>query len=166
MKFLFCFYLSFQKNLNYMNIKSVVIVPKAPKVFFTFFFSLFSTCCLDCIIFIVLSSHSLVFIIVAALSLHYSILLLSSFLSFLFWLLYFSVVTLMRSVQKVSSLVMWKTEAFTEEDTRYKKHCTQDNDASAPLKAGTLRSHTVFPIAISCPVVFSWISLWSEISSL
>ena len=49
-------------------------------------------------------------------------------------------------------------ETFTEEDTRDKKHCTQDNDASVPFKIGTLRPHTVLPRAISCPVVFSWIS--------
>ena len=42
---------------------------------------------------------------------------------------------------------------------KYKDHCTQDNDASVPFKVGTLGPHTVLPIAISCPVVFSWISL-------
>ena len=63
-----------------------------------------------------------------------------------------------RSVQKVSSHVIWKIETFIEEGTRYKKHCTQDNDASVPFKIGTLEPHTV-PVAISCPVVFSWISL-------
>ena len=41
---------------------------------------------------------------------------------------------------------------------RYKKHCTRDNDASVPFKIGTLGPHTVLPITISCPVVFSWIS--------
>ena len=61
-------------------------------------------------------------------------------------------------VQKVSSHAIWKTETFIEEDTRYKKHCAQDNDASVPFKAGTLASHTVFLIAICCPVIFSWIS--------
>ena len=30
----------------------------------------------------------------------------------------------MKSVQKVSSHVLWKIETFIEEDTRYKKHCT------------------------------------------
>ena len=64
----------------------------------------------------------------------------------------------MRSVHKVSSHVLWKTETFTEEDTRYKKHCTQASDASGPFKVGTLGPHTVLPMAISCPVVFSWIS--------
>ena len=29
-----------------------------------------------------------------------------------------------RFVQKVSSHVLWKTETFIEEDTRYKRHCT------------------------------------------
>ena len=42
-----------------------------------------------------------------------------------------------------------------EEDTRDKKHCTQDNDTSVPFKVGTLGPHTVLPIAISCPIVFS-----------
>ena len=41
---------------------------------------------------------------------------------------------------------------------RYKKHCTQDNDASVFFKIGTLGPHTVLPIAISCPILFSWIS--------
>ena len=41
---------------------------------------------------------------------------------------------------------------------RYKKHCTQDNDASVPFKVGTVGPHTVLPIAISYPIVFSWIS--------
>ena len=40
----------------------------------------------------------------------------------------------------------------------YKKHCTQDNDASVPFKVGTLGPHTVLPIAISCLFIFSWIS--------
>ena len=42
---------------------------------------------------------------------------------------------------------------------RFKKHCTQDNDASGPFKEGTLGPPTVLLIAISCPIVFSWISL-------
>ena len=40
-----------------------------------------------------------------------------------------------------------------------KKHCTQDNETSVPFKEGTLGFHTVLPISISCPIVFSWISL-------
>ena len=63
----------------------------------------------------------------------------------------------MRSVQKVSSHVIGKVETFVEEDTRYKKHCTQDNDTSVPFKAGTLGPHTVL-ISISYPIVFSGIS--------
>ena len=68
-------------------------------------------------------------------------------------------ISFMRSVQKVSSHVLWKIEPFLEVDTRYKKHCTQDNDALVPFKAGTLGSHTVLPTVISYPVIFSWISL-------
>ena len=49
---------------------------------------------------------------------------------------------------------------------RYKKHCTQDNDASVPFKGGTLRPHTVLPITISYPVIFSESHQWSKISSL
>ena len=41
---------------------------------------------------------------------------------------------------------------------KYKKHCAWDNDSSVPFKVGTLGPHTVLPIAISCPIVFSWIS--------
>ena len=40
----------------------------------------------------------------------------------------------MRFVQKVSSPVIRKIDTFIEEDTRYKKHCTQNNDASVPFK--------------------------------
>ena len=70
------------------------------------------------------------------------------------------------SVQNLSSHVIWKIETLIEEDTRYKKHCTQDSETSVPFKVGTLGPHRVLPVAISCPIVFSWISLWSEISSL
>ena len=59
----------------------------------------------------------------------------------------------------MSSHVIWKIETFIDEVTRWKKHCTQDKDASVPFKVGTLGPHTVLPIAISCPVIFSWISL-------
>ena len=34
----------------------------------------------------------------------------------------------------------------------------KDNDASVPFKVGTLGPHTVLPITISYPVLFSWIS--------
>ena len=49
---------------------------------------------------------------------------------------------------------------------RYKKHCTQDNDASFPFKVGTLGPHTVLPISISCLSCFPESHWWSEISSL
>ena len=64
----------------------------------------------------------------------------------------------MRSIQKVSSHVIWKIETFSEEGTSYRTHCTQDSDASVCLKAGTLGPCTVLPVTISCPVAFSWIS--------
>ena len=41
---------------------------------------------------------------------------------------------------------------------RYKKHCTQDNDTLGPFKVDTLGPHTVLPVAISCPIIFPWIS--------
>ena len=71
-----------------------------------------------------------------------------------------------RSVQKVSIHVILKIETFIEEDKRYKKHCTEDNDASVPFKVGTLRLHTVLPITISCPVVYFESHWKSESSSL
>ena len=64
-----------------------------------------------------------------------------------------------RSVHKVSSHVLWKIETFIEENTRYEKHSTQDNDTSVPFKVGTLGPHMVLPIAISYPTIFSCISL-------
>ena len=64
----------------------------------------------------------------------------------------------MRSVQKASSHILWKIETLIEEDTRHKKHCTQDNDTSDPFKVGSLGPHTDLPVAISCPVIFFWIS--------
>ena len=63
-----------------------------------------------------------------------------------------------RSVQKASRHVIWKIETFIEEDTRYRKHYTWDNDTSVPFTVGTSGPHTVLLIAISCLVVFSWIS--------
>ena len=53
----------------------------------------------------------------------------------------------MKSVQKVSSHVLCKMETFIE-DTRYKKHCTEDHDASVPFKVGTLGPHTVPPASL------------------
>ena len=38
-----------------------------------------------------------------------------------------------------------KIETFIEEDTRYKKHRTQDNDASVRFKVGTLGTSHSFP---------------------
>ena len=64
-----------------------------------------------------------------------------------------------RYIQKVSSHVIWKIETFIEEDTRYKKYYTYHNDSSVPFKVGTLGIHTVHPVAISCPIIFSWISV-------
>ena len=54
----------------------------------------------------------------------------------------------MRSNQEASTHAIGKIETFIEEDIRYKKHCTQDNDASVPFKVGTLGPHTVLAITI------------------
>ena len=43
-----------------------------------------------------------------------------------------------------------KKETFFKEDTKYKKHCTQDNNASVPFKVGTLEPHTVLLTAVRC----------------
>ena len=71
----------------------------------------------------------------------------------------------MRSVQKASNYVIWKIETFTEEDTRYKKHCTQDSDTLAPFKIDTLGPHTVLPVTIRGMSYFPSSRQWSEISS-
>ena len=55
-------------------------------------------------------------------------------------------------------VMYYEKATFTGEDKRYKKHCTQDNDALVLFKVGILGPHTVLPIATSCPVIFSWIS--------
>ena len=73
--------------------------------------------------------------------------------------------SILRSVQKVSSHVIWNIETFIEEDTRYKNHCTQDSDTSVHFKVGTLGPHSVLPVVVSCTLIFSWISLmvWNTI---
>ena len=53
--------------------------------------------------------------------------------------------------------VIRKIETCIEEDTRYTKHCTQDNDTTVPFKVSNLGLHILL-IAISFPIVFSWIS--------
>ena len=60
----------------------------------------------------------------------------------------------MKSVQKVTS---HEKETFIEA-TRYKKCSTWHNDSSVPFKAESLGPHTILPIAISCPTLFSWMS--------
>ena len=67
------------------------------------------------------------------------------------------------SVQKVSSNVVWRIDTVIKEDARYKKHCTQGNDNSVPFEVSSLGPHTVLPITISCPILFSWIlsTVWN-----
>ena len=86
------------------------------------------------------------------------------FFLFLIILLHLRSVNLICFAQKKYEVCPESTHACTvkNRDTyqkRYKKHCTQDDDTSVPLKAGTLGPHTVLPITISCPVIFSCISL-------
>ena len=52
--------------------------------------------------------------------------------------------------------MQYKKQTFIEEDTSNTVH---DDEASVPFKHGTLGPHTVLPIAISCPIIFSWITL-------
>ena len=59
------------------------------------------------------------------------------------------------SVQKVSSHVIWEIETFIEEDTR---NIVQRTMMPQSLKVVTLGPHKVLPVAISCPIGYSWIS--------
>ena len=70
-----------------------------------------------------------------------------------------------RSLQKVCSHAIGKLETFTEEDIRYKKHCTEGNDISVPFKVGTL-GLTQFRSPSAAQSYFPESHLWSEISSL
>ena len=49
-------------------------------------------------------------------------------------------------------------ETFIEEDRRYKKHCTQDNDAWVPFKVGILGPHTVLPASLATAAQCSFCS--------
>ena len=71
-----------------------------------------------------------------------------------------------RSVQKISSHVMWKIETFIEEDRRYKKHCTQDNNASVPFKVSTLGLPQFSQSPSAAPSYFPKSHQWYEIFSL
>ena len=69
----------------------------------------------------------------------------------------------MRSIQKVSSHIMWKIEAFIEEDTR---HTNTLYIGQWCLKLGTLGPHILLPITIRGPVIFPESHWCFEISSL
>ena len=71
-----------------------------------------------------------------------------------------------RPVQKVSSLVIWKIETFTEEDRRYRKHCTQDNDTSIPFKAAPWDLTQFSQLPSAAPLYFPESYWCSEISSI
>ena len=76
------------------------------------------------------------------------------------------------SVQNVSSYTIWKPETVIEEDTRYKKHCTQDNDTSVPIQSRHLGTSHGSPNPCSpnshqaAQSYFPESHGWSEISSL
>ncbi len=53
-----------------------------------------------------------------------------------------------RAVRKVSIHVIWKLETFIKKGTKWKKHCTKENDASVLFKVGTLVPHTVLPVSL------------------
>ena len=72
----------------------------------------------------------------------------------------------MKSVQKVSSHVIWKMETFIEEDSRYKNHCTEDNDASVPLKWAPWDLTQFSQSPSAPPSYFPESHQWSEISFL
>ena len=68
-----------------------------------------------------------------------------------------------KSVLKLSSHKQWKMETFTEKGTRYKKHCTWDNDASVPFKVGTWVLTHFFRSPSAAPLYFPESHWWSEI---
>ena len=70
-----------------------------------------------------------------------------------------------RSVQMVSSYVIWKIETCIKQDTRYKKHCTQDNDTSVPFKVDTWDLAQLFQLPPAVPLYFPEFHWWSKISS-
>ena len=77
-----------------------------------------------------------------------------------------AMLTFMRAVQKVSSHVIWEIETFIEGGTRYKKHCTQDNDAAVPFKVGILGPPQFSQSPSAATSYFPKSHQWSEISSL
>ena len=71
--------------------------------------------------------------------------------------------THMRSVQEVSSQVMWKIETFIEEDRRDKKHCTYYNDAKVPFKIGPWDLTQFYQWPSAALLYFPESHQWSEI---
>ena len=61
-----------------------------------------------------------------------------------------------RSVQKVSIHVIWKIETIVEEDTR---NLYIGQWPLSPLQSRHLETSHSSPNFISCPIIFSWISL-------
>ena len=53
-------------------------------------------------------------------------------------------------------------EEFIKEDTKHKKHCTWDNDASVPLTVGTLGPHTVLPVSFPLFKTLCKILCWNR----
>ena len=69
----------------------------------------------------------------------------------------FIILKYMKSVQNIQPSNMKNWDIYWR---RYKiqKTLSIGHWCLSPLKVGTLEPHTVLPITISCPVVFSWIS--------
>ena len=70
----------------------------------------------------------------------------------------------MKSVQKVSSHIIWKIETFIEEDTRYKKQCVHGTMIPlSPLQSRHLGTSHNSPNHHQLPTMFSWISttIWN-----
>ena len=52
-------------------------------------------------------------------------------------------------------------DKFIEEDTRNKKYCAWDNDASVPFKVGALGPHTVLPASLPLFKILCKILCWN-----
>ena len=84
-----------------------------------------------------------------------------------------------RGLSRKYPTMYYEKQTVIEEDTRYKKHCTQDND-TGHLKTGTLGPHRLLPASLplfrtlrnpllespsAFPLYFPECYQWSEISS-
>ena len=72
---------------------------------------------------------------------------------------------MLRCVQKGSGHVLRKMETFPEEDTRYRRHCTQDNDTRSPSKQAPRDLSQSSPSPRAALLYFPESHPWSEMSS-